>query len=89
MDSILKQGGKEEVTRLITDDKYFVQKIPHYLKVSKKYHKNYSKAFQCLVHLQNMVNNPSLRRPIRRLYEISLNDGLDDLFRKLFPIFMY
>lgn len=88
MDSLAKEGKKEEVKRLLTDDKYFVRKIPHYMKVSKNYHKNFSKAFQCLVYLQNTVNNPSLRRPIRRLYEICLNNGLDDLFRRLFPIFM-
>lgn len=89
MNGIAKNGEMDEVKRLITDDQYFLERIPHYLKVSINYHRNYSKAFKCLVNLQSMVNNPSLRRPLRRLYEISLNDGLDDLLRTLFQIFRY
>ena len=87
MDKLAEEGEKEEVRKLIQDDQYLLQRIPHYLKNLTKYHKNYSKAFQCLVKLQATINNPVLRRPLRRLYEISLNNGLDDLLRTLFQIF--
>ena len=87
MDDLLEKDEREEVVRLIEDDDYFLSRIPHYLKNLTDYHRNYSKAFKCLVNLQATVNNPTLRRPSRRLYEISLNDGLDDLLRTLFQIF--
>ena len=89
MNGLIENGEKAEVIRLITDDGYFISRIPHYFKVIIDYHKYYSKAFKCLVKLQSLINNRTLRRPLRRLYEISLNEGLDDLLRTLFQIFRY